>query len=302
MRVLVTGGTGFIGSNLVLQLVKDNHEVILTGIEGEHKPEGFRGKYLQPSFIGIDWDAIDKVDVVFHQAAINDTTLLDKMEMFRANVESSKALFNHVVDKGCKRIVYASSTAVYGNEKAPYKENLTKLKPLNPYGESKKLLDEFAMKFAKEYGDVKIIGLRYCNVYGPRECFKGKRATMIYQLAQQMLNGNPRIFKHGEQKRDYIYVKDVVKANLLAAKAKESCVVNCGYGKAVSFNDIIGILNEVLKTKRKPEYIDNPYQDRYQSHTECDMSLAKEKINFVPEFDIKKGVNDYYKNGFLVNS
>jgi len=109
MRVLVTGGTGFIGSNLVSQLVKDNHEVILTGIEGEHKPEGFRGKYLQPSFIGIDWDAIDKVDVVFHQAAINDTTLLDKMEMFRANVESSKALFNHVVDKGCKRIVYASS-------------------------------------------------------------------------------------------------------------------------------------------------------------------------------------------------
>src|SRR3989338_10111663 len=102
---------------------------------------------------GLDWDRIGKVDVVFHQAAINDTTLLDKKEMFRVNVDSSVALFKYAIENGCKKIVYASSTAVYGNEKAPYVEGITKLNPLNPYAESKVELEKEALKFVKEYPD-----------------------------------------------------------------------------------------------------------------------------------------------------
>lgn len=299
MKILVTGGTGLIGSNVALELIKQGYDVIITGTDSERQIKGIK-KYLQSSFIGLDFDSIGKIDILFHQAAINDTTNMDKKEMFRANVDSSKTLFEHVIKKGCNKIVYASSTAIYGNSQAPYKENETKLNPLNPYAESKIALERVAKELNEKYFDVVFVGLRYCNVYGPGENFKGKRATMIYQLAQQMLKGNPKIFRDGEQKRDYIYVKDVIKANLLAAKAKESCVVNCGYGKAITFNDLIKILNNLLGTNRKPVYIDNPHIKKYQDYTECDMSLAKEKINFEPEFGIEKGIKDYYDSGFLV--
>ncbi len=297
MKILVTGGTGLIGFNLVSRLMADGHEVLITGHDTEQKIPGFHGKYLQPSFLGLDWDAIGKVDVVFHEAAINDTELLDAREMMRANVDSSLALFEYAAKNGCRKVVYASSTAVYGGEPAPYREGATPLKPLNPYGESKKILEEKATAFAKAHPEIVIVGLRYCNVYGSGESHKGKRASMVYQLARQMKTRNPRLFTHGEQKRDYIYIKDAVKANLLAIKVNESCIVNCGSGKATTFNKLVQILNKVMNTNRVPEYFDNPIADRYQSYTECDMSLAKAKIGFAPEYDIEKGIADYMKSG-----
>ncbi|MBU0979658.1 MAG: NAD-dependent epimerase/dehydratase family protein [Nanoarchaeota archaeon] len=297
MRCLVTGGTGFIGSNLALQLLKDKHDVVITGAMGEQKiPEV---KCLLPSFIGIDWQAIGKIDVLFHQAANNDTTLMDRKEMFRANVDSTEELYKRMIDQGCKKIIYASSTAIYGDGPAPYKEDQP-LKPLNPYAESKVEMEKIAIKMQKQYPDVLFVGLRYCNVYGPREDHKGKRATMIWQLAQQMQTGIPRIFKHGEQKRDYIYVKDVVTANLLAAKAKQICIVNCGSGETTTFNDIIKLLNHTLGMDKEPEYFDNPYVGKYQDYTECDMTLAKEMLGFAPKWDIKAGIKDYFESGFLV--
>ncbi|MCL4391841.1 NAD-dependent epimerase/dehydratase family protein [Patescibacteria group bacterium] len=298
MRILVTGGTGFVGSNIALKLMELGHEVLITGSDAEQKLPGFKGKYLQPDLIGIDWDAVGNVDAVIHEAAINDTTSLDEREMMRANVDASLALFEYAAAHGCKRIVYASSTAVYGATPAPYVEDKG-LEPLNPYGLSKKVLDEKAMAFAAVHPEITVVGLRYCNVYGPRESHKGARASMIYQLAKQMAKGNPRIFKYGEQKRDYIYMKDVVEANLLALEAKESSVVNCGAGEATSFNEIIAILNKTMGLDRAPEYIENPYAARYQNFTQCDMSKAKEKIGFVPKYDVQKGIADYYKSGFL---
>ena len=299
MRCLVTGGTGLIGSNIVKALLEQGHEVIITGHDAEQKIPGFKGKYLQASFIGLDWDALGKLDVVCHQAAMNDTTMLDRREMFRMNVDSALELFRRVVAQGCKRIVYASSTAVYGDVVPPYKED-GPLNPLNPYAESKKALEDQANEFARKHPDVTLVGLRYCNVYGPGESHKGKRATMIFQLAQQMLHSNPVIFKWGDQKREYIYVKDVVRANLLAAEAKQSCVVNCGSGKATTFKQLVSILNRLLGTNRVPQYIDNPYTGMYQDHIECDMTQAKLQLGFVPEFDIDKGIEDYYKTGLLV--
>jgi ADP-L-glycero-D-manno-heptose 6-epimerase len=298
MRALVTGGTGFIGSNLVIRLLQDGHDVVMTGHDAEQKIPGFRGKMLQPGLLGIDWGAIGPVDVLFHQAAINDTTLLDRQEMLRANLDASKALFERVVNSGCRHIVYASSTAVYGDAPAPYRES-GPLHPLNPYAESKLALERWAVEFARAHPEVTLVGLRYCNVYGPRENHKGPRASMIYQLAQQMNKGNPRLFRHGEQQRDYIYVADVVHANLLAAQAAESYVVNCGYGRAVTFNDLVAELNRVMGLHRTPEYIDNPYADRYQSHTECDMTLAKERLGFSPQYDLSKGLDEYLRSGFL---
>ena len=298
MRVLVTGGTGFIGSNLVVRLLEQGQEVLITGHDAEQKIPHFRGKYLQPGLLGIDWDAIGRVDILFHQAAINDTTLLDEREMIRANADAAKELFRRVADAGCRKIVYASSTAIYGDAPAPYRED-SPARPLNPYARSKKELEDWASRFADEHSQIVVVGLRYCNVYGPRENHKGPRASMIYQLAKQMRQGSPRLFKYGEQKRDYLYVEDAVRANLLAGEARQSCIVNCGSGAAVTFNDLVGLLNQTLGVERNPEYIENPYADRYQSHTECDMTLAKRMLGFVPEFNVQQGIEAYSRSGFL---
>ncbi len=300
MKIIITGGTGFVGSNLTLDLIKKGHTVFITGREAAEELQSPLITYLGPDFINLSWEKIGPIDVVFHEAACNDTTLLDKEEMFKVNFDWSRQLFKEAQNAGVKKIIYASSTAVYGNTPPPFKES-GPFKPLNPYAESKKLLDEFAEKFIKEHPEMIVVGLRYCNVYGPGEGKKGKRSTLIYQLARIMQKENPKIFKDGEQKRDYIYIKDVVRANLLSMNATESGIYNCGFGQAVSFNDLIKILNEVLGLNRKPEYIDNPYIDRYQSFTECDMSLASEKLGFIPEFDIKKGIRDYFESGFLIN-
>ena len=179
-------------------------------------------------------------------------------------------------------------------------EGTTKTNPLNVYGKSKLELEKFATSFTRTNSDLTVIGLRYCNVYGPRESHKGKMASMIYQLAQQMLKGNPRLFKSGEQKRDYIYIDDVVRANLLASQTEKSCLVNCGSGKATTFNDLINILNRTLKLNRTQNYIDNPKPETYQSHTECDMNLARDKIGFVPEYNIESGIRAYHESGFLI--
>ncbi|MBI4093546.1 NAD-dependent epimerase/dehydratase family protein [Candidatus Kaiserbacteria bacterium] len=295
MKALVTGGTGFVGSNIVTKLIELGHEVLITGTLGE-QPIHPGANLIDISTLEKDASALGKLDAVFHEAANNDTISLERDEMMRANVDVSLLVFNRAAEAGCKNIVFASSTALYGNGPTPYKED-QELQPLNPYAESKKIMEEKAIEFARAHPDIRVVGLRYCNVYGPGESHKGKRASMVYQLAQQMKTGNPRIFKDGEQKRDYIYVKDVVTANLLALEAKENCIVNCGSGTATSFNALIELLNKTLGLNRAPEYIDNPYVGRYQSHTECDMSLAKQKLNFTPAFDIEKGIEDYAQSG-----
>ena len=298
MRILVTGGTGFIGSNIVQALIERGDDVSITGHDAEQKIPGFTGKFLQPTFLGLDWDSLAEFDAIFHEAAINETQSMDEREMMRANVDASLALFERVVERGCKRIVYASSTAVYGDGPVPSKEDQT-LIPLTPYARSKEKLEEGAHAFAEAHPDVTIVGLRYCNVYGPGEAHKGRRASMVHQLREQMRTKNPRLFKYGEQKRDYIYVKDVVAANLLALEAKGSVVVNCGTGAATTFNELVAILNTVMGTAREPEYFDNPIVGSYQEHTQCDMTLAKEKLGFTPAFTIEQGIADYLKGESL---
>lgn len=299
MKYLVTGATGFIGSNLVKELEKDAETIFITGTDKEQRITSKKSNLVARELNEIPWKDLPEIDAVFHIAAINDTTFMDREEMFKVNFDYSKQIFQEAVKKGCTKIVYASTAAVYGNVEVPFMEK-GPINPMNPYAESKYELDKFAMQFTKNNPKVTIVGLRYCNVYGPGEEHKGKSACIIYQIAQQMKNQNPKIFKYGEQKRDYIYINDVVRATILASKAKESCIVNCASGKSISFNELIEILNKVLSLKRKPEYIENPYKERYQSHTLCSTELAKEKINFVPAYSLEKGIEDYYKSGKLI--
>ena len=287
MAVLITGGTGFIGSSLANKLSEMGMEVFISGFDGEQKP-----KCKARLNLAYDWKILKDagLNTVYHLAANNNTLDTDKDGMFAANVKDAMTVFHKALDIGCKKFVYASSTAIYGNSPAPYIEDKTPIKPLNVYAESKARLEEYASYFAN-MNQVNMVGLRFCNVYGPGEGHKGKRASMIYQLYHQMCDGiNPKIFTDGTQKRDWLYVEDACSCLLAASMLNGIDVFNCGSGQAVSFINLVQILNAHLFTAYEPEFIHNPYVAAYQSYTECNMTKAKEKLGFVPQYDVAKGV------------
>ena len=298
MKALVTGGTGFIGSNLALKLAEEGHEVVAIGASHEQKIEHPNIRVIYMGALEIPWDKLGAVDVLFHEGAIADTTIYDKEQMVRANVETSKKFFEYASQHGARKIVYASSCAVYGDLPGIFTED-GPVKPLNAYGESKVMQDEYALEFAKTHPSISVIGMRYSNVYGPRENHKGRMANMIFQLAEQMRKGNPRLFKMGEQMREYIHVDDVVRANMLAVNAKQSGIVNISLNPPRTFNDVVAILNKVMGLTRTPLYIDNPYIGKYQSHIECDVTRAKELFGFSATIGLEEGIQSYFDSGYL---
>lgn len=292
MKILVTGGTGFIGSNIVNELLKNpSNEVTVIGRDLEQPCHA--NNFLKVHLHGVSWDKLPEVDVVYHEAANNDTQDMDREEMFAANVKAGVTLFEKCYRKGCRKFIYASSTAVYGDLGIPFVEDM-ECNPLTPYAESKLEFDKYAMNFAKIH-DCQVVGLRYCNVYGPTEGHKGKRASMIYQLAKKIMNGDtPKIFKYGEQVRDWIYIKDVVKANLMSQDWPTG-IYNCGSGVTTSFNQIIEIINKNLDKTANPEYIENPISATYQNYTCCDMSKSK-ILGFNCNYTIESGIQDMLLN------
>ena len=162
---------------------------------------------------------------------------------------------------------------------------------MSAYAKSKLKMDQIAEKL---FNEIHIVGLRYFNVFGPRESHKGRPASIIYHLRTQMWAGKrPRLFKYGEQKRDHIYVKDVVRANLLALQAP-SGVYNVGTGIGTNFNEVARVLNKVLRTNLEIEYIDNPYDSTYQNDTQADTNKAEKWLGFTVKYSFEEGVRDYH--------
>jgi ADP-L-glycero-D-manno-heptose 6-epimerase len=300
MRVLVTGGSGFVGSNIAKAMeeeFKANVVVVDDFSSGSFKNLlGFKGDIVASDINSVEWwDKVGYVDVIFHQAAITDTTVMDQKKMMEVNVEGFRNVLNYALKYKVKRIIYASSAAVYGNLPCPMKEDMTPA-PENIYGFSKAIMDNVARDFYEKNPDYKVIGLRYFNVYGPGEYHKGRFASMIYQLYLGMKeNKRPRVFKYGEQMRDFVYVKDVVNANICAMECEMSGVYNVGSGKPESFNYVIECLNKVLGKNLEPEYFDNPYSF-YQNKTEADLRRSKSILNYKPSYSLYDGIMDYVKN------
>lgn len=291
MNILVTGSTGFVGSNLVSALQKEGHMV--TGVDHRNNP---REDLSDPSF----WKTLSPdFDVVFHQAACTDTTVYDEAFMIKQNAHTFEYLLDWAEKNGID-VIYASSAATYGNAPSPQTVGKDEA-PINIYGTSKLMMDTLTRQKLKNT-PVKIIGLRYFNVYGPGEGHKGKMASMVYQLAQQMKRGSrPRIFKYGEQARDQIYVADIVQANLkaLTAPKEKSGIYNVGTGRPTSFHEMVAALNAVFGTHLEPEYIDNPYTGKYQDHTQASIESTKKELGFNPQYDIQKGIRAYFESGML---
>ncbi len=296
---IITGGAGFIGSNLTLALQEKFPEARLTVIDdfrsGDFKNlAGYRGDFVAQNLATCDWPdqfGDQKFDAIFHLASITDTTNHDQFEQVHDNVES----FRRILDfsRPTKtRVIYASSAATYGPATEASVES-NSAAPANVYAFSKAIMDNIAKRAAAESPDWMIVGLRYFNVYGPREAHKGVPASMVYHLSRQMKAGQrPRIFKHGEQKRDFVYVKDVVEGSIRALDAQASGIYNLGSGRARSFNELVAVLNKCLGTDFPPDYIENPHA-HYQNFTQADLTNARTMLGYKPQFPLEEGVRDY---------
>ncbi|HEY5037344.1 MAG TPA: ADP-glyceromanno-heptose 6-epimerase [Chthoniobacterales bacterium] len=298
---VVTGGAGFIGSNLVLALQEKFPSARLTVIDdfrsGDFKNlRGYRGDVLARNLAELNWwehFSKEKFDAIFHLASITDTTNHNQFEQVHDNVESFRQVLEFARYNQA-RVIYASSAATYGAADGVNSES-HEAAPANVYAFSKTILDNLARRAATENANWKIVGLRYFNVYGPREAHKGMPASMILHLARQMKEGRrPRVFKHGEQKRDFVYVKDIVQGTMRALEASESGIYNLGSGQPRSFNELITILNKSLGTNFEPEYFDNPHA-HYQNHTEADLALVRQSLGYKAQFSLEDGVADYMR-------
>jgi ADP-L-glycero-D-manno-heptose 6-epimerase len=232
-----------------------------------------------------------KFDYMFHQAAISDTRVYDQEIIMQTNVNSFYDLLE-IAKKDNAVMVYASSAATYGSLPSP--QTVGNENPENPYGFSKYMMDQIAYRYADENPDMTIVGLKFFNVYGPREYYKAKTSSMVIQLGHQILDGKaPRLFKGSDQiLRDFINIEDVIQANIKACIPKQNGVYNVGTGEPRSFQDIADILQKELGTNLGTEYFLNPYNG-YQMHTQADISTSQEYLNYQPQITLEEGIKAY---------
>ncbi|WP_340690538.1 ADP-glyceromanno-heptose 6-epimerase [Hydrogenobacter thermophilus] len=302
MRVLITGGAGFIGSNIAKEIERTYPRAkvyVLDNFSSGHFKNllGFKGEVITGDIKDPQlWDYLKKeyeFDVIFHKAAITDTTITDQRLMMETNADSFRYILKSALFWKAK-VIYASSAGVYGNLPPPMREE-GPAEPENIYGFSKLIMDRIASNFMERYREIKVIGFRYFNVYGEGEAYKGKTASMIYQIYTQLISGKkPRLFKWGEQRRDFVYIKDVLKANMLALEKDVFGIFNIATGESRSFNEIIEVLSKEVNKKTEVEYFDCPYEF-YQKHTQADISKARELLGYEPEFSLEEGIKDYIK-------
>lgn len=311
MKILITGGAGFIGSNLAhfYDLNNPNDEVMVIDIfqnglkfsNGHLKSFGhfknligFKGEVYEGDINRKETLELIKEfapNIIFHMAAISDTTIKEQGELIHTNLNTFRDLLNICKNLNTK-MIYASSAATYGDAKSPQvvfaNEN-----PQNVYGFSKLMMDYLAMKYINNY-NMHIVGLRYFNLYGQREFYKGSTASMVLQFGLQILNGYaPRLFKGSDKIfRDFVYIKDALNATILAVDAKPG-IYNVGTAIPRSFQEIADILQKELGTNYGSEYIENPYAKQYQYFTQADITQTISNLKYQPKYSLEDGIKDY---------
>ncbi|HET9057965.1 MAG TPA: ADP-glyceromanno-heptose 6-epimerase [Chitinophagaceae bacterium] len=315
--IVVTGAAGFIGSCLVGYLNEQGYEnlILVDEFDDEEKElnllhKKYRIRVEREDFF--DWLLRENLPVsfVFHLGARTNTAEFDYSVHKRLNVEYTQKIWQFCTEKNVP-LVYASSAATYGAGEWGYEDShkvIAKLKPLNPYGISKNEVDKWILRHAKDNQMPPFwAGLKFFNVYGPNEYHKGRMASVIFHSFNQIQSsGKVKLFKShkpdfkdGEQLRDFIYVKDVVKVCYwLMQHHVPSGIYNLGTGKARTFNDLVKATFGGLDLKPNIEYIDTPVdiRDKYQYFTEATMNKLK-TVGYTDEFyNLEKGVDDYVRN------
>ena len=310
-KFLVTGGAGFIGSNICKKLVSDGCFVrvvdnLLTG-----KKSNLADIMSKIEFIEADMgdervarSAMKDVDVVLHQGALPSVprSVDDPAATHKHCVDATFTLLLAARDAGLKRFVYASSSAAYGDTPTLPKVETMLPAPLSPYAVGKLVGEYYCSVFYEVFG-LETISLRYFNVFGPYQDPTSQYAAAIPAFVTAILKDEPpTIYGDGEQSRDFTYVDNVVDANLLAAQAKKTAgeVLNIACGEAVTVNAIIDMINEILGKDIKPIYTDPRPGD--VKHSLANITAAEKLLGFKPTVDFKDGLKlaiDWYKNNLL---
>lgn len=310
--ILITGGAGFIGSNLAFYFQKKFPEATVVVLDCFRNEETFSNGNLKSfghfkNLLGFKGIVISgnindksllqnlendyKFDYIFHQAAISDTTVNEQDLMLKTNVNAYEDLLKIAI-KHKANMIYASSAATYGDSD---RFEIGYEKPNNVYGFSKVMMDNITYEYLKKDLDISIVGLKYFNVYGPKEFFKNKTASMVVQFGHQILKGlTPKLFEGSDKiLRDFIYIEDIIQANIKACKPKKSGVYNVGTGKARSFEDIVNILQKELEIDNGKEYIPNPFVGQYQFFTQANIQSTIENLNYQPRYEMEDGIKAY---------
>jgi UDP-glucose 4-epimerase len=298
-RYLITGGAGFIGANLAHALVARGESVRIlddfsTGrpqnLRGiEDRIEILRGDIRAPAVVA---QAVRGVEIILHQAALNSNprSLKEPGPTNAVNVDGTLLLLEAARAAGTRRVIYASSSSVYGDTPAlPKTEDLT-LSPMAPYGVSKLAAEYYCRVFSGVYG-LETVSLRYFNVFGPRQHPDSEYAAVIPRFLRRMLAGHrPVIFGDGEQSRDFTAVENVVAANLLAADATRGVgeVFNIACGQTSTLNQLVAWLNEVLGTDLPPIY--EPPRPADIRHSYASIRKAEEMLGYRPTLDVQAGL------------
>lgn len=302
--IVVTGGAGFIGSNIVKGLNDAGYKDILVVDDLTDGTKFFnlvdldiadyidKDEFITAIFAGENLD----IDVIFHQGACSSTTEWNGKFVMETNYDYSKDLLHYCLDYSIP-FIYASSAATYGGRSDNFIEDRQYEKPLNVYGYSKFLFDQYVRQILPDI-ESQVCGFRYFNVYGPRENHKGSMASVAFHLNEQISRGEkPKLFEGSENfKRDFIYVNDVVAVNLWFWENQKSGIYNCGTGRAESFQAVADtVLN--YHQKGEIEYIPFPehLKGRYQTYTQADLSNLR-KAGCPVEFKtVEQGTTEYMK-------
>lgn len=310
-KVLVTGGAGFIGSHITSRLLQEGAEVIVLDNLVSGKLENI-SEYLEKiKFIQKDLrdedaleEALEGVDLICHQAALRSvpSSVERPFEYHQVNVTGTLNLFLKAKDKGIKRIVYASSSSVYG-ERLDFPEKESDLpQPLSPYAATKLFGEYYAYLFTKLYG-LEIVSLRYFNVFGPRQSLESQYAVVVPKFITCLLKKErPPIYGDGTQERDFTYIDNVVEANLLAL-VKEGVggeVFNIADGNSKSVNYLLEVLKEIVSEKDiHPVYL--PPRKGDVTKTQADISKAERLLGWKPRIEFSEGLKrtvDWFKERY----
>ncbi|MFH0911516.1 MAG: SDR family oxidoreductase [Planctomycetota bacterium] len=299
-RFVVTGAAGFIGSHLVQRLVEEGFEVVGVDNLVTGRLENLSGLLDRIDFVqddagkpGVLKKILRRGDFVLHQAAIPSVqrSVDDPLSTHYSCVEVTLKLLLAAREAGVRRVVVAASSSAYGDsEILPKREDMA-ARPLSPYAAAKLAQEQYARAFSVSYG-LDTASLRYFNVFGPRQDPTSQYAAVIPKFITLMLRGErPTIYGDGTQSRDFTYVENVVRANLLAARcggALKGEVLNIACGLRIDLNDLVAQLNAILGTSIDP--LHGPPAPGDVKHSLADISLAKKRIGYEPSVDFEMGL------------